>query len=32
VASAGIRHAPSRIENSEWTCRWTNSAAKDGQL
>ena len=23
-ASAGIRHAPSRIENSEWTWRWTN--------
>ena len=22
--SAGIRHAPSRIEYSEWTCRWTN--------
>ena len=25
-ASAGIRHAPSRIEYSEWTCRWTNGA------
>src|ERR1700710_1664988 len=23
AASAGIRHAPSRIENSEWTWRWT---------
>jgi hypothetical protein len=23
-----MRHAPSRIENSEWTWRWTNSAAK----
>src|SRR4249920_311791 len=26
AASSGIRHAPSRIEYSEWTCRWTNSA------
>ena len=25
-ASAGILHAPSRIEYSEWTCRWTNGA------
>src|SRR4029077_6956884 len=25
AASSGIRHAPSRIENSEWTCRWTKS-------
>src|SRR5258705_2372926 len=24
---SGIRHAPSRIEYSEWTCRWTKSAA-----
>src|SRR4051794_32051749 len=23
---SGTRHAPSRIEYSEWTCRWTNSA------
>src|SRR3979490_1322742 len=23
---SGIRHAPSRIEYSEWTCRWTKSA------
>src|SRR5581483_4731479 len=26
AASAGIRHAPSRIEYSEWTWRWTNGA------
>ena len=25
-ASAGILQAPSRIEYSEWTCRWTNGA------
>src|SRR5215216_2683150 len=24
---SGIRHAPSRIEYSLWTCRWTNGAA-----
>ena len=29
-ASAGIRHAPSRIEYSLWTCRWTNSALTAG--
>src|SRR5436190_10477128 len=23
---SGTRHAPSRIEYSEWTCRWTKSA------
>ena len=23
---SGIRHAPSRIEYSEWTCRWTKGA------
>src|SRR6266516_4274102 len=26
AASAGIRQAPSRIEYSEWTCRWTKDA------
>src|SRR5579864_542301 len=26
AARAGIRHAPSRIEYSEWTWRWTNEA------
>ncbi len=30
AASAGIRHAPSRIEYSLWTCRWTKSALTDG--
>src|SRR6476660_3940865 len=29
-ASAGMRHAPSRIEYSEWTCRWTKSASGTG--
>src|SRR5579862_7097063 len=24
---SGIRHAPSRIEYSEWTCRWTKLAS-----
>src|SRR5690349_19816108 len=24
---SGMRHAPSRIEYSEWTCRWTKSAS-----
>src|SRR5687767_13091250 len=27
AASSGIRHAPSRIEYSEWTWRWTNGAS-----
>src|SRR5919204_5857804 len=31
AASAGIRHAPSRIEYSEWTCRWTNEALTGGR-
>ena len=31
AASAGMRQAPSRIEYSEWTCRWTKSAA-NGRL
>src|SRR6187402_251667 len=26
-----MRQAPSRMENSEWTCRWTKSAA-NGRL
>src|SRR5207237_2104467 len=26
-ASRGMRHAPSRIEYSEWTWRWTNGAS-----
>src|ERR671937_749962 len=30
AASAGIRHAPSRIEYSEWTWRWTNGASGTG--
>src|SRR3954465_6597703 len=30
-ASAGMRHAPSRIEYSEWTCRWTKSASGTGR-
>ena len=28
--SAGILHAPSRIENSEWTWRWTNGELTGG--
>src|SRR3954447_4690370 len=31
AASAGMRHAPSRIEYSEWTCRWTKSASGTGR-
>src|SRR5580765_5908800 len=27
AASAGMRHAPSRIEYSEWTWRWTKGAS-----
>src|SRR5258707_10174341 len=27
LASSGMRHAPSRIEYSEWTCRWTKGAS-----
>src|SRR5579862_4918205 len=27
---SGIRHAPSRIEYSEWTWRWTNGATGIG--
>ena len=27
VTRSGIRQAPSRIEYSEWTCRWTNGAS-----
>src|SRR5512132_197490 len=30
AASAGIRHAPSRIEYSEWTWRWTKGASDTG--
>src|SRR6266511_5424635 len=30
-ASSGMRQAPSRIEYSEWTCRWTKGAA-DGSV
>src|ERR671935_1687400 len=30
AASAGIRQAPSRMEYSEWTCRWTNGASGTG--
>src|SRR5438270_10508532 len=32
AASAGIRHAPSRIEYSEWTWRWTNEVAVTNDL
>src|SRR5690242_707329 len=28
-ARSGMRHAPSRIEYSEWTWRWTNGTASD---
>src|SRR5205807_8109747 len=31
AASAGIRHAPSRIEYSEWTWRWTKGASDTGR-
>src|SRR5512133_3264955 len=30
AASSGIRQAPSRIEYSEWTWRWTNGASGTG--
>ena len=30
AARSGIRHAPSRIEYSEWTWRWTNGASGTG--
>src|SRR4051812_16040104 len=30
-ASAGTRHAPSRIEYSEWTWRWTKGASDTGR-
>src|SRR5215831_10782488 len=30
ATSAGIRHAPSRIEYSEWTWRWTKGASDTG--
>src|SRR5512133_1667843 len=30
AASAGTRQAPSRIEYSEWTWRWTNGASGTG--
>src|SRR5579884_1043671 len=29
---SGMRHAPSRIEYSEWTWRWTNDAAISARL
>ena len=32
AASAGILHAPSRIEYSLWTWRWTKSALTEGPL
>src|SRR6185503_5390823 len=32
AASAGMRHAPSRIEYSLWTCRWTKSGLTEGPL
>ena len=28
---SGIRHAPSRIEYSEWTWRWTNGADEEAE-
>src|SRR3954451_20436684 len=31
LTRSGIRHAPSRIEYSEWTWRWTKSAAAIGE-
>src|SRR3954447_3039506 len=31
AASAGTRQAPSRIENSEWTWRWTKGAGGTGR-
>src|SRR5438094_1740742 len=31
AARAGIRQAPSRIEYSEWTWRWTKSASGTGR-
>src|SRR4051812_19540902 len=27
LTRSGMRHAPSRIEYSEWTCRWTKDAS-----
>src|SRR5512132_3087874 len=30
AASSGMRQAPSRIEYSEWTWRWTNGASGTG--
>src|SRR6266508_322375 len=32
AASSGIRHAPSRMEYSLWTCRWTNGAVSTDAL
>src|ERR1051326_1871442 len=28
---SGILHAPSKMEYSEWTCRWTNGASGMGK-